>query len=174
MTLFRTQWRHLVSTRGNAISECFSREAWRLLNGSFERVLSHPEDLEARGAMLTGAHFAGLAIENSMLGATHACANPLTAHYDIPHGVAISLLLSHVVEFNGSVAGERYEELYHGSLADRLRNLAELAGLPLSLSEAKVPEEALPRLADEAASQWTSKFNPRAFDSRAKDYRCAY
>ena len=78
----------LVSTRGNAFSECFSREAWRLLNGSFERVLSHPADMDARGAMLAGAHFAGLAIENSMLGATHACANPLSAHYDMIHGIA--------------------------------------------------------------------------------------
>jgi alcohol dehydrogenase len=166
----------LVSTRGNAFSECFSREAWRLLDSSFERVLTHPEDLEARGAMIAGAHFAGLAIENSMLGATHACANPLTAHYDIPHGVAIALLLSHVVDFNSEVAGERYDDLYHGDLAGRLRDLAEMAELPMSLSEAKVPEEALPRLAEEASSQWTGKFNPRVFDSAAalEIYRCAY
>lgn len=166
----------VVSTRGNAISECFSREAWRLLNTSFERVLSHPDDLEARGAMLTGAHFAGVAIENSMLGATHACANPLTAHYGIPHGVAIALLLPHVVDFNFPVAAERYDDLYHGDLAGRLRKLAEIAGLPTSLSEVKVPQEALPRLAEEAGAQWTCKFNPRPFDVAAalEIYRSAY
>jgi alcohol dehydrogenase len=147
-----------------------------LLNSSFERVLSHPEDLDARGAMLVGAHFAGAAIENSMLGATHACANPLTAHYDVPHGVAIALLLSHVVDFNSPVAQEMYQDLYQGDLAGRLRDLAEAAGLPMSLSEAKVPEEALPRLAEEASVQWTGKFNPRVFDSTAalEIYRCAY
>jgi alcohol dehydrogenase len=166
----------LVSTRGNAFSECFSREAWRLLNGSYERVLTHPDDLDARGAMLAGAHFAGLAIENSMLGATHACANPLTANYDIPHGVAIALLLSHVVDFNSPVVGEAYGDLHPGDLAGRLRDLAEAADLPLSLSDAKVPEEALPRLAEEASTQWTGKFNPRVFDSAAalEIYRCAY
>src|ERR1019366_2325204 len=89
----------LVSTRRNALSECFSREAWRLLNGNYPQVLKHPLDAQARGAMLIGAHFAGLAVENSMLGATHACANPLTAHYDIVHGSAIALLLSHVVHW---------------------------------------------------------------------------
>jgi alcohol dehydrogenase len=126
--------------------------------------------------MIAGAHFAGLAIENSMLGATHACANPLTAHYDIPHGVAIALLLSHVVDFNSEVAGERYDDLYRGDLTGRLSDLAEMAGLPLSLREAKVPEEALPRLAEEASAQWTGKFNPRVFDSAAalEIYRCAY
>ena len=38
-----------------------------------------------------------------MLGATHALANPLTAHYDVPHGQAIALMLPHVIRFNGAV-----------------------------------------------------------------------
>lgn len=157
----------LVSTRRNALSECFSRSAWRLLNGNFERVLKHPEDLEARGAMLIGSHFGGLAIENSMLGATHACAGPLTEHYSIPHGAAIALLLSHVVQWNSAVVGRQYDELNAGDLARRLRQLAETADLPVFLQDAAVPEEALPRLADEAASQWTGKFNPRPLDAPA-------
>src|SRR5215207_1811058 len=51
-----------VSTGRTPLSEMFSREAWRLLEGSYERVLDAPEDLEARGLMLLGAHFAGAAI----------------------------------------------------------------------------------------------------------------
>jgi len=166
----------LVSTRRTALSECFSRSAWRLLNGNFERVLKHPEDLNARGAMLIGAHFGGLAIENSMLGAAHACAGPLTEHYPIPHGQAIALLLSHVVEWNSAVSGRHYDELFAGDLAKRLRELAEIAGLPVFLQDAAVPREALPRLAEEAASQWTGKFNPRHFDAGAalEIYQNAY
>src|SRR5215208_5871667 len=68
-----------VTTKRNPLSEIFSREAWRLLEATYERVLTQPGDLEARGAMQLGAYYAGVAIENSMLGATHACANPLTA-----------------------------------------------------------------------------------------------
>jgi alcohol dehydrogenase len=166
----------LVSTRRTALSECFSREAWLLLNTNYERILRNPEDLEARGAMLIGAHFAGLAIENSMLGAAHACAAPLTTDYDIPHGVAIAILLAHVVEWNSTVAGRQYDDLHAGDLARRLRDLADLAGLPLSLHEASVPEEALPRLAEEANAQWTGRFNPRPFDASAalELYQCAY
>jgi len=156
----------LVSTRRTALSECFSRSAWRLLNTNFERMLKDPGDLEARGAMLIGAHFGGLAIENSMLGATHACAVPLTAHYALPHGVAIALLLSRVVEWNMSAAREHFEEL-GADLVRRLHDLAVKAELPRSLHEASVPRQALPRLAEEAGTQWTGRFNPRHFDTAA-------
>ena len=80
----------------------FAREAWRLLEANLETVLREPGDLEARGAMQLGAHFAGIAIENSMLGACHACANPLTAHYGMTHGIAIGILLPHVIRFNAA------------------------------------------------------------------------
>ena len=97
----------LVTTRHTALSECFSRSAWRLINSGFERMMEDPENLEARGAMLLGAHFGGLAVENSMLGAAHACASPLTSQFGVPHGVAIALVLRHVVRWNRPVAGRR-------------------------------------------------------------------
>src|ERR1044071_2466615 len=59
-----------VTTKRNPLSELFSREAWRLLEPNYGRVLNQPQDLEARGAMQLGAFYAGVAIENSMLGAT--------------------------------------------------------------------------------------------------------
>ncbi len=162
-----------VSTRRTPLSECFSRDAWRLLSGGYRRVLKDSLDIDARGAMLLGAHFAGLAIENSMLGAAHACAAPLTADYAVPHGVAISLLLPHVVKWNGT---HQYHELHAGDLVKKLREFAELAELPGSLHEASVPEEALPRLAEEASAQWAGRFNPRPFDAAAalEIYQWAY
>ncbi|PYT08594.1 MAG: alcohol dehydrogenase, partial [Acidobacteria bacterium] len=164
-----------VTTRRNAVSEVLSLEAWRLLEGHYERVLANAEDIEARGAMQLGAYWAGLAIENSMLGATHACANPLTAHYNTEHGVAIGLMLPHVVRWNGAAIGERYRHLVaQGSvtagrgdpaeiLATRLEGLREVGGLPRGLKSEGVNEGDLPRLAEEAAEQWTGKFNPRPF-----------
>ncbi len=153
----------LVTTRHTALSECFSRSAWRLVHSGFERMVENPADLDARGALLLGAHFGGLAVENSMLGAAHACASPLTTHYRVPHGAAVALMLPHVVRWNRPVAGSRYDEL-HPEMEQFLRRLAEAARLPLSLREVGVPEEALPRLAEEAGAQWTGRFNPRAFD----------
>src|SRR5262249_32823806 len=68
-----------VTLRRNPLSDALSHQAWHLLDGAFEQALAAPEDLEARSAMLAGAHLAGMAIEQSMLGAAHACSNPLTA-----------------------------------------------------------------------------------------------
>ena len=65
-----------VTKKRNPASDLFAREAWRLLEANYELVLAAPQNLEARGAMLLGAHYAGLAIENSMLGATHLMAAP--------------------------------------------------------------------------------------------------
>jgi alcohol dehydrogenase len=168
-----------VCTRRNTLSQLFAREAWRLLEPNFERVLREPGNLEARSAMQLGAHLAGLAIENSMLGACHACANPLTAHYGITHGVAIGIMLPHVIRFNAAVVGPLYAELAHQaglvngdlgvgaeSLAYRIRDLMQLAGLPTSLTECGISAGNLPVLADEAAQQWTGRFNPRSVGHR--------
>jgi alcohol dehydrogenase len=161
-----------VTTKRTPISEMFSREAWRLLEANYERVINNPQDAKARGAMQLGAYWAGLAIENSMLGAAHACANPLTANYGTEHGVAIALMLPHVARWNASVVGDRYSELLErGSfeenpgeaLARRLEDLISIGGLPRGLGSVGVPERDLARLAEEAASQWTGKSNPREF-----------
>ena len=100
-----------VTTRRSEASDLFARDAWRWLSGNFARVLEAPDDLLARAAMLWGAHAAGIAIEQSMLGATHACANPLTARYGTTHGIAIAVMLPHVVRWNADHVGDRYAEL---------------------------------------------------------------
>lgn len=164
-----------VTAGRNPVSEMFSREAWRLLEANYERALAEPENVGARGAMLLGAHFAGAAIEHSMLGATHACANPLTKNYDTEHGAAVALMLPHVVRWNGEEVAALYRELWQSArarggaaeLAARLEELAAAGGLPRTLRDARVPAGDLARLADEAAGQWTGRFNPRPFDAAA-------
>ena len=117
--------------------------------------------------MMLGAHLAGAAIENSMLGAAHACANPLTARYGTEHGEALAALLPSVVRWNAPEAGPLYAGLYGGGeeLAARLEELAAAGGLRRGLSELGVPGGDLNALADDAAGQWTGRFNPRAFDA---------
>src|SRR5215204_6156170 len=167
-----------VTTKRNPLSEIFSREAWRLLEATYERVLTQPGDLEARGAMQLGAYYAGVAIENSMLGATHACANPLTARYGTAHGAAIAMLLPAVVRWNESVAANQYAMFLNWSsiggkrndlkpteaLARRLEELAEAGGLRNNLRATGVKQTDLSELASEAAEQWTGTFNPRPFN----------
>ena len=125
--------------------------------------------------MQLGAYLAGAAIENSMLGATHACANPLTARYGAVHGEAIASLLAHVVRWNAAAVGSRYQEL-SSSLAGRLEEMAAGGGLPTRVRAAGARETDLPALAEEAAQQWTGRFNPRPFDAAGalEVYQCAY
>ncbi|MFN7925385.1 MAG: iron-containing alcohol dehydrogenase [Bryobacteraceae bacterium] len=164
-----------VTTKGNLASDCFARQAWRLLEGAFEGALTGTGGIEAVAHMQLGAYWAGAAIECSMLGATHATANPLTAHFGTTHGVAIAVMLAPVVRWNSAVAAPRYREL-HPDLPARLDELARAAGLPRSLGELRVPESMLTQLADDASKQWTGRFNPRPFDVAAalEIYRCAY
>src|SRR4029077_6537078 len=157
-----------VTTRRTIVSDLFARDAWRLLEGHYERVLETMPAVAARAAMLVGAHAAGIAIEQSMLGATHACANPLTARYGTTHGVAIAVMLPHVVRWNAEVVGALYQELLPGEdLAARLDDLARAGGLPRTLPEIGASASDIPALAADAATQWTGTHNPRAFGETA-------
>ncbi|MXZ00906.1 iron-containing alcohol dehydrogenase [Candidatus Poribacteria bacterium] len=154
-----------VSTRSNPMSRMFARHAWELLNTNFEACLDD-KTTEARSKMLFGAYLAGLAIENSMLGAAHACANPLTARYGVIHGVAVALMLPHVIRFNSTVARDAYHELYpDGDVADRITKLKQIGNLPNRLRDYPVQytigTTELLTVAKEAATQWTAQFNPR-------------
>ena len=176
-----------VTVKRTPLSDTFSHRAWHLLSEAFERVLLHPADLEARSAMQIGSHLAGMAIELSMLGAAHACANPLTARYNLSHGLALAILLPQVVRWNAEVARQRYAALIGSprrrsrdedaaeTLALRLEDLARAGGLALKLSDSGVDETAIPELAAQAAAQWTGTFNPRPLDAAgaAEIYRAA-
>jgi alcohol dehydrogenase len=161
-----------VCVKRNPFSSMCARAAFGHLEPNFERVLHAPHDLAARSAMQVGAHLAGMAIENAMLGACHSCANPLTAHYGLTHGVAIGLMLPHVIRFNAPAVGGLYAELVGEVglsdgrpaaevLADRVAELTAAAGLPRSLKECHVSDTILHLLAEEANQQWTARFNPR-------------
>ena len=150
-----------VCTRRNPISQMFAKEAWRLMEKSFEVVVRDPENIEARSRMLLGAHLAGAAIENSMLGATHACANPLTARYNITHGIAVGLMLPSVIQFNSQAVSTLYQELYPSPLHERVSELKAGARLPERLRDFEIQREDLPQLAEAASKEWTGKFNPR-------------
>jgi alcohol dehydrogenase len=167
-----------VTKKRNPLSLMYSHEAFKLCITSFPRVLSHPNDLDARAKMLLGAAFAGLAIENSMLGAAHSAANPLTAHYNIVHGQAVGMMLPSVVRYNSKnpAARQAYAELASApeiacvsdgvataveALIARLESLLNLAQFPRSLEECGVERAQVKMLADEAAKQWTAAFNPQ-------------
>jgi alcohol dehydrogenase len=182
-----------VTTKRNEISQTLSSDAFKHCVIAFPEVMTTPGNLDARTRMQLGAALAGSAIEHSMLGAAHAAANPLTAHFGIAHGHAVGLMLPHVVRFNAEDSNARiiYAQLALSGriattaeapamavaeLAKRLQELPGLAGLSPTLSLCRVTRESIPTLAEEAAKQWTATFNPRpiAKDDFVRLYETAF
>src|SRR3954454_4888541 len=162
-----------VTKRRNPLSLSFSREAWRHLVPNLSRVIQERNDLPARGAMQLGACLAGLAIENSMLGAAHALANPLTARYGTAQGKATALMLPPVARHNGRTTEHWYGELADcgpvlrdqqqtatATLANFVAEVSRQAGLRTKLSDCNIPRDELSNLATDATQQWTGNFNP--------------
>jgi len=178
-----------VTRNRNELSLMYSHEAFKLTLPNLPRVLSQPNDVEARGRMLLGAAFAGTAIENSMLGAAHAAANPLTAHYGVVHGEAVGIMLPLVVRFNSREPRARraYAELASApeiacvsnglekaanALIARLEWLLNAAQIARSLADCGVEKSKISMLAREASKQWTAAFNPRPITAR--DFEMLY
>ena len=171
-----------VTARRNELSLRYAREAFKLINENLQAVIEAPGDVGARGRMLLAAAYAGTAIEHSMLGAAHAAANPLTAHFGVIHSQAVGVMLPAVIHFNAEdpTAAQLYAALaVHAGLVkedippdqavaallDRIEHLLTASGLPRRLNDLNIPRDAYPTLAKEAADQWTAGFNPRPIDA---------
>ena len=174
-----------VCTKRNEVSARYAGESFKLVYHALPRIVADPSDLNARGDMLLGAAYAGLAIENSMLGAAHSAANPLTARFNVIHGQAVGAMLPHVIRFNlhEPDAKPHYEALAElagladaESLPDAIANRVAEAGLKNNLSALGVELDAVPELAEQAAKQWTANFNPRKIEAEdfVKLYTAAY
>jgi alcohol dehydrogenase class IV len=152
----------------NPMSDLLAREALRLLSGDLLHVLDHPQDRDARGRMLLGAHLAGVAFANAPVAGVHALAYPLGGHFHVPHGASNALMLTHVLRHNLHAAMPLYAEL--GVLLDPgleplgrqgqaqgfielLARLARDAGVPQRLSEVGIGPQHLDLLAAEAMKQ---------------------
>ena len=169
-----------VCTRRNAISSLYSEAAFRHIASSLGHVLEGRPSRDERGRMQLGAALAGLAIENSMLGAAHATANPLTARHGVIHGHAVALMLPHVMRFNSAAADV-------AAIYDRFAGIlkeTKVSTLPLVewvseiVARSAIPgvngaaNDDLAALAADAARQWTGQFNPRPL--RTEDYIALY
>jgi alcohol dehydrogenase class IV len=152
----------------NPLSDALAREALRLLTTSLLTAIEQPDNLEARSAMLLGAHLAGLAFSNAPVAGVHALAYPLGGLHHLPHGLTNALMLRHVLAHNLEAARDHYAELAEiiepdcagqGSqaraalLIQRLDELAKSSGLALRLRDHGVSFEEAPILAREAMKQ---------------------
>ncbi|HEX8442248.1 MAG TPA: iron-containing alcohol dehydrogenase [Allosphingosinicella sp.] len=152
----------------NPMSDLLAREALRLLSANLLRACDDPANLQAREAMLLGAHLAGVAFANAPVAGVHALAYPLGGHFHVPHGLSNALMLTPVLGHNlhaamapfaelglvldPSLAGQGRQAQARG-LIERLSALGRAAGVPQRLSEVGVTAADLDMLAREAMKQ---------------------
>lgn len=152
----------------NPLSDALAREALQLLSANLIKAIEEPRNVEARSAMLLGAHLAGLAFANAPVAGVHALAYPLGGIHHLPHGLSNALMLRVVLQHNSEAARELYAELApilvpecegQGSqarcaaLIDRLDRLVTESGLKPRLRDHGIPEADIPMLAKEAMRQ---------------------
>jgi alcohol dehydrogenase class IV len=152
----------------NPISDLYAREALQLLSANLLTACEHPGNEAARGAMLLGAHLAGLAFANAPVAGVHALAYPLGGLHHLPHGLSNALMLRHVLAFNLEAAREEYAELAEvlapdcaplgthakaALLIERLEALVIASGVAPRLRDHGIGLDEAPLLAREAMKQ---------------------
>src|SRR5690625_2814942 len=134
-------------------------------------------DQKAREEMALGQYIAGMGFSNVGLGLVHGMAHPLSAWYDIPHGVACASLLPTIMKFNKDYTGEKYREIakvlsiedadlmtiedVRDAACRAIDQLSKDVGIPATISELGVKEEDLPRIAEDAFNDVCTPGNPR-------------
>jgi len=146
------------------VVDIFALEGMRLIARHLERACQDGTDLVAREAMLRASYYGGLCLGPVNTAAVHALAYPLGGEFHIPHGVANSILLPHVLRFNLEAAPGRYSEIARamgvpdGSSDEAtaragIEFVAELSarvGIPGGLSGMGISANAIPRMAHSA------------------------
>lgn len=186
-----------VSTAASPFSDAMAEKAMELIGKNIRRFVARRTDLEAAEAMLTGSLFAGIAFSFARLGNVHAMSHPVSAFFDVPHGVANAVLLPVIAEYNALADHGRYLTVYNYispipafedefeplMLVDAIRELNEDIGIPENLTEAirqtakrKDPsgtvsdeeiESKIDAMADDAMKSGNIAVNPRS--SRKQD-----
>lgn len=169
----------LVCTRRNPMSSLYGEGAFRHLACALSAVIAGRANQDDRGHMQLGAALSGLAIENSMLGAAHATANPLTARHNVVHGHAVALMLPHVMRFNAAdpVVSRIYDRLSAILKEEKISSSPVIEWVTDLVSACALPAVNgtpvdLTALAQDAVKQWTGQFNPRPL--QVEDYVTLY
>ncbi len=151
-----------TSVIASPASEMFSLEAIGLIAENLRTCVHNGKDLEAREAQMLGSLYAGIGLANAGVGAAHSLSYPLGGKYGISHGVANTLMLPRIMEFNLPGALEKFalvaEAMGENTEGLSVRDAAMLAveavdvliedcGIATGLEELGIPEEDFPEMA---------------------------
>ena len=163
-----------ISRAASPFSDAMAEKALELIGKNLRRYVANRTDLEAASGMLTGSLFAGIAFSWARLGDVHAMSHPVSAYFDVPHGVANAILLPTVMEFNALADDGKYENIYDyialnpsseyfepQDLVELLKELNESLGIPACLADVGVKADHFDAMADDAMKSGNIAVNPR-------------
>lgn len=165
-----------ISKAASPFSDIFAREALRLIGGSIRDYVADRSNPAACESMMVGSLFAGIAFSHARLGNVHAMSHPVSAYFDVPHGVANAILLPTVVDFNKDAAdSEKYRYIYGciskdmgadinftpDMLATEIRMLNYELGILPTLSDIGVTSDKFEQMADDAMKSGNIQCNPQ-------------
>jgi alcohol dehydrogenase len=181
-----------ISVHASPITDALALGAMKMIAKNLPKAYSNPNHVEAREQMATASLMAGMAFGNAGVGAVHALAYPLGGRYHIAHGVSNALLLPYVMEWNkiscverfrdiAEALGEKTDGLTDNEAADKavqaMRRLSAEVNIPSGLRAFKIPEEAIPDMAEDASkNERLLRNNPRLLSKSdiEKIYQSAY
>ena len=165
-----------ISKAASPFSDIFAREALRLIGGSIRDYVADRSNPAACESMMVGSLFAGIAFSHAKLGNVHAMSHPVSAYFDVPHGVANAILLPTVVDFNKDAADpEKYRYIYGciskdmgadinftpDMLATEIRMMNYELGILPTLSDIGVTSDKFEQMADDAMKSGNIQCNPQ-------------
>lgn len=165
-----------ISKAASPFSDIFAREALRLIGGSIRDYVADRSNPAACESMTVGSLFAGIAFSHARLGNVHAMSHPVSAYFDVPHGVANAILLPTVVDFNKDAADpEKYRYIYGciskdmgadinftpDMLATEIRMLNYELGILPTLSDIGGTSDKFEQMADDAMKSGNIQCNPQ-------------
>lgn len=165
-----------ISKDASPFSDAMAEKALELIGKNIRRYVADRTDIEAAEAMITGSLFAGIAFSWARLGDVHAMSHPVSAYFDVPHGVANAILLPTIVEYNALADRGKYLKLFNYisltpaseaefepfMLVDLLTELNEQLGIPGSLGEVGITADKFDAMADDAMKSGNIAVNPRS------------
>ena len=179
-------WEAYTSLGASPFSDAMAEKAMELIGGNIRRFVANRKDEEAACAMMSGSMFAGIAFAWARLGDVHAMSHPVSAFFGVQHGVANSILLPVIVEYNALADHGRYEKIYNYISEDKepvkdfkpemlvaeIKKLNASLGIPKTLSEVGVTEDKIPQMAVDAMKSGNIAANPR--QTTLKDVEMLY
>ena len=183
-----------VSTKATVLTDMLALKAARLIGAHMRRAVQHPDDEEAREAMMLGATLAGAAFSNASVALVHGMSRPIGAHFHLAHGLSNALLLPTVTRFSVGGAPDRYatiaremglatadepDDVATARLVEELESLNADLEIP-SLSAAGVERDHFDRVVEDMAQaaldSGSPGFNPQpaTADEIVELYRQAY